>query len=251
MTQNFINNNPPHSVFEKNYSQISESKKEILNQKYNCGICLEIIKHENPFFCYQCQKIFHHSCLNLWDTKQKQLNKRLSCPNCRTELALENWKVLRNYDEMRTKDALLYNQLGKPFNSNEYIRKSMSLFKFILNKLNAIHPKIASQTNYKLNNLIEVLKYNITNPSIEEISRVIAEELDIIEKYISNVNNVNKGIKKEEIKYKNEINLIYMTDKEGAQQIFRKEFVEKNINNIFLTINGKKSPLIDKCYLKK
>ena len=42
-----------------------------------------------------------------------------------------------------------------------------------------------------------------------------------------------------------------MTDKEGAQQIFRKEFVEKNINNIFLTINGKKSPLIDKCYLKK
>jgi hypothetical protein len=28
MTQNFINNNPAQSVFEKNYAQISESKKE-------------------------------------------------------------------------------------------------------------------------------------------------------------------------------------------------------------------------------
>ena len=83
MSQNFINNNAAQSVFEKNYNQISESKKEVLNQKYNCGICLEIIKHENPFLCYQCQKIFHHSCLQFWDSKQKQMNRRLSCPNCR------------------------------------------------------------------------------------------------------------------------------------------------------------------------
>ena len=96
-------------------------------------------------------------------------------------MALEKWKVLRNYDEIRTKDALIFNHLGKSSNSNEYMDKSMSLFKFILNKLNAIHPKIEQQKNYNLNNLIEELKYNIVNPSIEEISKVIAEELDIIE----------------------------------------------------------------------
>ena len=248
MSQNFINNNAAQSVFEKNYNQISESKKEVLNQKYNCGICLEIIKHENPYLCYQCQKIYHHSCLKFWDSKQKQMNKRLSCPNCRSELPLEQWKVLRNYDEMRTKDALIYNQLGKTSNSNDYLYKSMSLFKYILNKLNAIHPKITPQKNYNLNNLIEVLKYNISNPSIEEISKVIAQELDIIEKYIT---NVSKGFKKEEIKYKNEINIKYMTDGEGVQKIFRETFVKNNINNISLIINGKKSPLIAQYYLKK
>ena len=248
MSQNFINNNAAQSVFEKNYNQISESKKEVLNQKYNCGICLEIIKHENPFLCYQCQKIFHHSCLQFWDSKQKQMNRKLSCPNCRSELPIEQWKELRNYDEMRTKDALIYNQLGKSFNSNDYVYKSMNLFKYILNKLNAIHSKITSQKNYNLNNLIEVLKYNISNPSIDEISKVIAQELDIIEKYFT---NVAKGFKKEEIKYKNEINIKYMTQNEGSQKIFGEEFVNNNINNINLIINGKKSPLIEWYYLKK
>ena len=230
MSQKFIKNNIAQSVFQKNYEQIPESQKELLNQKYNCGICLEIIKYENPYLCYQCQKIFHHSCLNFWDSRQKEINKRLSCPNCRNELALEKWKVLRNYDEIRTKDALIFNQLGKSFDSNEYLDKSMSLFKFILNKLNAIHPKIGLQKNYNLNNLIEELKYNIINPSIEDISKVIAEELDIIEEYIT---NVNKDIKKEEIKYKNEITIKYMTKQEGDQQIFRKEFVDNNINPIY------------------
>ena len=105
MSEKFKKNNIAQSVFEKNYNQIPEEKKEILNQKYNCGICLEIIKYENPFLCYECQKIFHHTCLNQWDARQRQLNKELSCPNCRNELPLNKWKVLRNYDEMRTKDA--------------------------------------------------------------------------------------------------------------------------------------------------
>ena len=59
------------SVFTKNYNELPESKKEILNQKYSCSICLELIKYENPFLCYVCQKIFHHSCLKSWDTRQK------------------------------------------------------------------------------------------------------------------------------------------------------------------------------------
>ena len=105
----------------------------------------------------------------------------------------------------------------------------MNLFKFILSKLNSIHPKIEPHTNFKLNNLIEELNYNIINPSIEEISKVIAEELDIVEYYIS---NVNKGIKTDEIKYKNEINIKYMTEEEGEQDIFRKDFVDNNIDNI-------------------
>ena len=248
MSENFRINMIAQSVFEKNYEQIPESKKEILSQKYNCSICLEIIKHENPFLCYECQKIFHHSCLKHWNERQKQLNKVLSCPNCRNELAFEEWKVLRNYDEIRTKDAQILNQLGKSFNSNEYIDKSMDLFKIIINKLNIIHSKIDSQKNYKLNNLIEEFKYHLINPSIDEISTAIIEELDLLEEYIQ---NVKEGIQQEEIKYKNEINLKYLTEKEGKQKIFGDDFVKNNINNISLIINGNKSPLVREYDLKK
>ena len=51
--------------------------------------------------------------------------------------------------------------------------------------------------------------------------------------------------------YKNEINLIYNTNKEEECQIFGDKFVEKNNNNIELNINGDKSKLISKYKLKK
>ena len=240
--------NIAESVFQKNYEQMPDTKKEIINQKYNCSICLEIIKYENPFLCYECQKIFHHSCLKGWDTSQRQLNKNLSCPNCRNELPFEDWKVLRNYDEIRTKDAQLLNEIGKSFNSNEFIDKSKSLFKLILNKLNGIHPTIESEKNYKLNNLVEEFQNNLIIPSIDEISTVIVEEIDLIEEYI---NKVKKGIKKDENIQKKEINLKYIAKKEGNENIFGKTFVENNKNNINLMINGKKSPLVENYYLKK
>ena len=139
MSKKTKNNNIEQSVFQKNYNQLSTSEKEILNEKYNCSICLELIKYENPFLCYNCQKIFHHSCLKSWDTNQKQLRKKLSCPNCRNELPFEKWKVLVNYDENRTKEALMLNQIGKNIDSNEFINESLTLYKNIINKLNYIH----------------------------------------------------------------------------------------------------------------
>ena len=37
------------SLFSINYNKLSESKQEILDEKYNCNICLKIIKKEKPF----------------------------------------------------------------------------------------------------------------------------------------------------------------------------------------------------------
>ena len=248
MSENFRKNNIAQSSFEKNYNQIRESKREILNQKYNCSICLEIIKHENPFLCYNCQKIFHNACLKHWDERQKYLHKTLSCPNCRNELPLEKWKVFRNYDTTRTKDAQILNQAERLFNPDEYVEKSMDLFKIILNKFKNIHPKLESQKNYMLYNLIEEFKYNLINPSIDEISTIIIEELDLIEEYMI---NVQKVIQKEKIKYKNKINLKYLTEKEGNQNIVGYKFVDNNINNISLIINGEQSPLVDSYNLRE
>ena len=168
-------NNIAQSVFEKHYENLSESKQDLLNQKYNCSICFEIIKHENPFMCYVCQKLFHHKCLKDWNERQKELRKRLSCPNCRNELPLEKWKEKRNHDENRTQDAEILSQLGKNFNPDEYSKKSINLFKIIINKLNNIHSVIESQQNVKLNNLNEEFKSNLINPSIDEISSIIIE----------------------------------------------------------------------------
>ena len=53
------------------------------------------------------------------------------------------------------------------------------------------------------------------------------------------INEINKKYEK----YKNEINLKYITKEENYGNIFGKKFVENNKNNIELEINGKKSEL--------
>ena len=55
------------------------------------------------------------------------------------------------------------------------------------------------------------------------------------------INEINKKYEK---KYKNEINIKYITKKEDYENIFGEEFVENNKNNIELEINGEKSKLI-------
>ena len=37
------------SLYELNYNKLSESKQEILDQKYNCILCSMIIKKEKPY----------------------------------------------------------------------------------------------------------------------------------------------------------------------------------------------------------
>ena len=63
------------SLFDINFDKLSESKQDILEEKYKCLFCSIIIKIENPYFCYQCQNMFHEKCLKDWDNKCKLQNK--------------------------------------------------------------------------------------------------------------------------------------------------------------------------------
>ena len=45
------------SIFDINYNKLSESKQDILDEKYNCILCDIIIKNENPYLCYKCQNL--------------------------------------------------------------------------------------------------------------------------------------------------------------------------------------------------
>ena len=88
------------SVFEINYHKLPEAKRELWDEKYTCSICSDFIKNEKPYYCYICQKIFHHKCLENWGKKRNSLNEILNCPYCRNELPLEQWKEKMDYEEL-------------------------------------------------------------------------------------------------------------------------------------------------------
>ena len=173
------------SLFEINYNLLSESKQDILDQKYNCLLCTNIIKNEKPYFCYKCQKIYHERCLKDWEKARKSENLNLDCPNCRNELPIEQWEKKLDYEECRNLDANFLemeniiklnnfvnighnlindNKINSLKDNNSklneliskykiYIEETFKIFKDIINKIHIIHSLIKFQTNHKLNNL--------------------------------------------------------------------------------------------------
>ena len=269
------NNNLEQSLFQMNYDQLSESKKDILDEKYNCFICKTLIKKEKPYFCYICQKIYHIQCLEHWNNVKQQKLMNLNCPNCRNELPLEYWKQRLDFEDNRIEVGKLMNKMNeyklkenlhnnvniikeKKINQlkddnirnnkeieeyNHYIKKISLLFINILNKIKRINSFFEPRNNNKLINLIKHLSSN-NMPSINNLSNVIFEELDFLEQSLDEMNN-------KKIEKKNEINLVYFTENEGAENIFGKNFVEINKNNIELIINGKLTALTNIYPLQK
>ena len=219
-----------NSLFAINYNRLSESKQDVLDQKYNCYICTLIIKNEKPYFCYKCQKIYHENCLKDWEKKRKSENLNLSCPNCRNELPIEQWEKKLDYEENRKLDAnflemknnmKLNNFVNKGHNLikdnkinslkdnnsklNEliskykiYIEETFKIFKDIINKIHIIHSLIKFQTNHKLNNLKNNFVLNFEHLEIGDISNIVIEELNLFENYIRNGGYKKKLILKTE-----------------------------------------------------
>ena len=75
--------------------------------------------------------------------------------------------------------------------------------------------------------------------------------IDEFNNFHNKSNKSNKSDKSNNKEYKNEMNIIYKTDKEGDENIFGDQFVYNNKNNIELQINGIKNGLIKRCKLKK
>ena len=131
-------------------------------------------------------------------------------------------------------------------------QKNSLLFQSVLNKIKEISSLINPDVNKRLINIISELSSDPYNPPLDNISTILFEELESLQQYINNIKNFknfknleNVKEQKEEIfekisEYKKEIDLIYFTKSEGKQNILGKEFVQRNINNIELLINGKK-----------
>ena len=213
-------NNLRQSLFSRNLNDLSESKQDILSEKYSCLFCSKIIKNENPFLCYKCQKVYHKECIEGWDKKCKEQNKNLTCPNCRNELPLEQWNKKLEFEEGRQNDAYLINKINEykindNMNNNinkikerkidelkdenikqselikkyeNYIRKTFETFKDILNNLNSVHTSVKLEKNNKLNDLIANYPLNFENLNLDEISKIINEEFEIFKKNLINKN---------------------------------------------------------------
>ena len=168
------------SIFSLNYNELSEANQDILDNKYACNICNLIIKNENPLFCYRCQKIFHQKCLEEWDKKKKLLNENLTCPNCKYELPLEEWKKKLNFEETRKKEGEMINkikenEMNQKLNINinkiknkkidelqykheDFVKKVLNMIKNILNEINDMNLLFNFKNNNN-NNLLNIL-YN-------------------------------------------------------------------------------------------
>ena len=273
------------SDFSLNYNRLSESKQEILDEKYNCSICLKNIKNENPLFCYKCQKIFHDKCLNDWDKKNRILNKNLSCPNCRNELPLEKWEHKLDFKDDRKNEADKMNKLSQynliininkaqaktinELNSEKekykkIIEESFNLIKDILVKLDEIIyvKNLNNISNKHDDDLIKKLSVENNVFPCKDISQIIFKKLEIIKSNIKNdfINN-NGDLNKIELnnkndfaniyEFKNEFNLIYNTKIEGKYLILGKNFIKNNKNNIEVITNDKQTPLKYKSLLNK
>ena len=323
----FIRNIDPNKInqsfISKNCNILPQTKIEQYEEKYNCILCSVIINNENPYLCYKCQKIFHEQCLKEWNEKCKLQNKILFCPNCRNKLSIEKWnKKLEHIDNLKDNEDLIKNlyecKLRNIMNNNliiikdkkinelkqymkkqskliqkyeNYIEKSMHIFKNILIQLNSFHSLYNSKGKNNLDDVLDFYPSNFDN-LYDSLSKVINKELAQLKTYLfdSNkfqnlmevndinfrlVNNDHKlnndknnenspmkvqiNINQMKIKlnnhkteeFRNRINLIYYAKSEKIHEIFGEEFVLNNTDNIDLIINGKSNKLVSNYELKQ
>ena len=182
------------SIYESNYDKLSESKQDILDEKYNCKICEVDIKDEKPLLCYRCQKIFHKKCLENWNAKCNEKNIKFSCPKCKYELPLKDWLQKLNYNDERLNEVNIMKELINKNQSNSEIKSEYNIFKSntystyenILNKINNINSLFKKDKSIIENNIKEEL-------NSFEMPNKIEEGLNIIEESIKNTLKKNKN----------------------------------------------------------
>ena len=211
-------NNLDKSIFHINNDKLSESGQEILDEKYSCLLCTIIIKNENPYLCYNCQKLFHEKCLKDWDKNCKKQENDLTCPICRNNLPIEKWNKKLDYEENRKENANLMNKINlykiknnminninlinerkinelKADNTYKseliqkyeiYINKTLFILNNILNQLNSIVSSIDFENSNIQKNTIKNAQLSYENLEVVNISNLIDERLKNIKYYIQN-----------------------------------------------------------------
>ena len=143
-----------------------------------------------------------------------------------------------DYEENRKDNYNLINKIGelkeKEKDKNEiikiyedYINKTIDIFKNILININSIHSLLELEYNSKLNTLIDKYPLNIYNLDLDNISKTINDELEQIKIYFQNKNKSDFNANKVMI---NKDNIIKKESKIKLNNFSEHENIDKNKN---------------------
>ena len=241
----FINeiNNPDELV-------LSQSKKEEKNEiedKYTCNICREKITEDKPLLCYQCQVIYHKKCLKKWNKACSLQQVDFSCPKCKFNLPLSDWKEKINYEEEINNEFISNKNINKNkkiIKDNKIDKNQYDILKKEYKMLITKYSKILEIIHKKSYDIISLLTINNNNiiinnskkTNLSDLYNMIIDNLIIVENYVKykiikkkeKINDINEYMP-------NEINCIY-APKENETEIelihdYSKEFTFSTISD--------------------
>ena len=239
LVKNIIFINEINNQDELVLSQSQKEEKNEIEDKYTCSICKEKITEDKPLLCYQCQAIYHKKCLKKWDKACILQQVDFSCPKCKFNLPLSDWKEKINYKEEINNESISDNNKNKnkkiikdnKIDKNQYdiLKKE---YKMLINKNSKIL-EIIHKKSYDIISLLTTNNNNIINNSkknnFNDLYNMIIDHLIIVENYVKyqiikkkeKINDINEYMP-------NEINCIYVP-KENETEIelihdYSKEF---------------------------
>ena len=178
------------SVYERIYPDLSDSKKNVIDENYLCNLCLEKLT-ENPYFCYQCSKRICKKCL-------RDLNKKMSplkCPFCKYELPFEKWFTLRNFFEEKQKYLELIEENIKLKDENlKYNKKEKEFFQQI--KIQNFQIRVRNEKIKDQEVLIQKKDEEIKNK--EKLIQKKEEKIENLKEELININKIKNDIQEKE-----------------------------------------------------
>ena len=266
------------SIYERIYQYLSNSKMDMVEEKYLCTICSEKFR-ENPYYCYQCSKRICKSCL----TNLNRNMNPLKCPFCKYELPFEKWFTLKNFLEEKQHHLELIEKNIKLKEQNLIYNQKESEFLKQIKILNAllkeVNKKVKNQESQILKKDEEIKKLkdeiiklkNIIKNQIQEKNELILQKKEMkinqlkeekkdssnftkkLNKKDNNRNSLNHSIN--EIQNNTDDYFIYNVkepyiDKDGNVKILGYNFVNNNKGILIINDDIKLDHLVSKYKLQ-
>ena len=236
------------SIYNKVSENLSESKVELIDEKYLCNLRNEKLI-ENPYFCYRCQKRFCKKCL---DDLSKNLP--MMCPFCKYQLPIEKWETIKNFKEEKKHYLESIEKIQNYEKEKEiYNKKEQELLK----QIKKLKNDFSNQTNKLNQEKKNYLELDVKNKKIERQVTDLLNEIKRL-KENDNINHQlkNKMTKIEQKKY-NTINMEkkdnkYISnidigaDNNSIKAVYK---INKNHNGIRILGSGFVNNNKDKCQM--
>ena len=260
------------NIIDKLKNDIADMIKKMKDVKMNLDIYYKI--YEQICSSLENQEINYENILSLNEINN---NNKINFYKIKdlSDFTIEEKfsKIINIYNLMKKKEKIMKATDNKP-KALSKLQKPIAQKKLINNNFKFVNKYIKNQNN-QINNIdnisIRDLCDNYIKTQNNQINNINDRNIrDSCDNYIKNQNNQISNKKERNsrcscnfktskykieenniFKYKNEINLIYNTPYTAYHNLFGKNFVEANINNIDLVINGTNHKLVEEYRLKK